>query len=315
MTSYEIWSVALGCISLAIGILGLVLGSTANIRLNKINISRAKSKSQSKDQSASSSSSISGTGNQLTQIVIGGGNIPQEIVESLCQILSEKQQINIQRVFQQAASTFQGGQNSAPSEEWLTRFIEGASRSNDDAVTSLWSEILNTEIKEPGFFSLRTLSVVSMLTKEEISLFEEASSTVFDDSFLINEPELPPSLPFASCLHLQECGLINTVAFISDEPSILKNEDLFFRFGSKSLHVYNPQNSEEQISFQIFPLSTSGKELLSLCKNPKNYEYLEKALAYFRNAYPKLTFSIIDGGPDEEPSGSDLSGDHSGLFR
>ena len=68
-------------------------------------------------------------------------------------------------------------------EDWITRFFNKASDISTDEMQVIWGKVLAGEIKQPGSYSLRTLDILSNLSKKEANVpfghFETETSKRF----------------------------------------------------------------------------------------------------------------------------------------
>jgi len=61
-------------------------------------------------------------------------------------------------------------------DDWRMRFFQKAQDVSSDEMQEIWSQILANEVSKPGRISLRTLEVVSNISKNEAEIFQTACS-------------------------------------------------------------------------------------------------------------------------------------------
>lgn len=101
------------------------------------------------------------------------------------------------------------------SERWRDRFVADAQDITDSELQDLYSRILAAEITRPCSFSLRTLSAIRDLEKEDALLFEEFVPFVFDSSYLPSMGEWAAfyaerGLTYDKILRLRDVGLMSS---------------------------------------------------------------------------------------------------------
>ncbi len=69
-------------------------------------------------------------------------------------------------------------------EDWRTRFFNKAQDITGDEMQEIWAKILASEVSEPGLISLRTLEIVSNISKSEAEKFEVACSLATQKSWI-----------------------------------------------------------------------------------------------------------------------------------
>ena len=177
--------------------------------------------------------------------------------------------------------------NASPSEEavdngWILSFIDGAKNISDEHIQNLWSKILAGEINLPGSFSLRTLGLLTQISKKEADLFTEFCSYLiiiegsathpcyFTDTYGAHGNRFVTRI-----FSQQERILLSEIGLVNFE------EDIFFSFKYEYSHslLYNckkllvtykgkeKRGAPEEIKTIIcgYQLTRSGKELFNIC--------------------------------------------------
>ena len=206
-----------------------------------------------------------------------------------------KQQ-NLEQVFSKTEDILENEQTKSQenlsesiNEDWLSYYIEGASKISDEQVQDLWAKILAGEIITPKTFSKRTLDVLLRLSPEEAKLFEKICGYVIEISnnmILINEGNLNAEYPYSVIMHLDECGLINSSGTNSINMTITPSDKLAIIHGQDA--IIGQSKKQENIRLQIFPLTATGTELLKIITPNRNYNYMQNLTNHLKNKYKNI---------------------------
>ena len=100
-----------------------------------------------------------------------------------------KRQRNIAAVVSQAAEELGEEEvpDSEPDHDWIARFFGYVQDVSEEDVRKIWSRILAGEVRSPGKVSLRTLSILRNMSRQEAELFMEAMRYRIDDYILHKE--------------------------------------------------------------------------------------------------------------------------------
>ena len=93
-----------------------------------------------------------------------------------------KRQINCEAIIQIAASNLMAEStvSSDPvDEDWSASFFDMAQNVSNKQMQLFWGRILAGEVKRPSTYSLRTLNLLRLISKEEAALFGKYSKFVF----------------------------------------------------------------------------------------------------------------------------------------
>ena len=90
---------------------------------------------------------------------------------------AEREQWNVGKVLVFTAGSLTPDEpGSAPSDEWLHHFVDGAKFMSDDDLRSLWGRVLAQEIRQTGTVSKRTLGVLKTMDKKTALAFQRLRS-------------------------------------------------------------------------------------------------------------------------------------------
>ncbi|MES2791730.1 MAG: DUF2806 domain-containing protein [Planctomycetota bacterium] len=221
----------------------------------------------------------------------------------------ERQQLNIESIVQAAAGQLPDDASESPvNSDWTAQFFEHCKNISDKDMQALWSQILSGEVVAPGAFSLRTLSLVRLLSKEEANLFTRFCSTVWfmGDKFdpLVYSPsekgeEVNEIVTFEELLHLDSIGLIKIHATgLSFGPN---EEDVWIYF--KKIHriTSTAKTVNKGLPVGVAVFTEAGRQLAALAGVVPNEEYRKSVVKRLR----ALGWKVDDHIP--WPDDADLS--------
>lgn len=189
-------------------------------------------------------------------------------------------QINLENVVEKSTEYLKETVSENPvDEDWRAKFFNKVQDVSSEEMQDIWARILGNEVSAPGSISLRTLEIVSNLSKYEAELFQKAASLTFDGGKMLkinNESSfLEFGISFNDLLILRAAGLIHdsntlnvTFTKVNDEIGAI------MRFGDKLISVSRP--SHDKFSFPQVSFTPAGEELMNTIKIEHNYSYLEK---------------------------------------
>ncbi len=94
--------------------------------------------------------------------------------------LEARRQKNLERIAVQAARELPETVSDQPvDDDWVAQFLNHAQDISNERMQSLWARILAGEVAKPGSFSLRTLAVVRVMSKEDADTFTRFCSVVW----------------------------------------------------------------------------------------------------------------------------------------
>ena len=169
--------------------------------------------------------------------------------------------------------------------DWLTRFFSIAQEFSDDELRHVWGKILSQEILTPNSYSLRTLSVVSKLSKKEAELFASIGEYVLFGGptgvlFEVNGCILGSEFGYEEISLLMECGLIRESHGLCIESNP-ENDEILATYKDCAF-LMRRKEREGMLRIPIYELSTAGKELYSILSLTPNTDYLQKIADHYR---------------------------------
>lgn len=153
-------------------------------------------------------------------------------------------------------------------EGWFNRFSNFAMCINDKDMKRVWAKILAGEIRRPDTYSIRTLNLVSMLSKKEVEIISNMTQFVLYDysgnhnGYILNSKTVK-DVKFSDVMLLMELGLVDntsTLAITLDKNGeesvnlLLVKKDQGLCISSTQEHMY----------VHIYKLTSLGKEIMQL---------------------------------------------------
>ena len=189
--------------------------------------------------------------------------------------LETQRQFNIENIADKAYDLLKN-MNLTSSEEvsydWIVRFISSAQDVSEEMMQELWSKVLAGEILHPKSFSLKTLDILKNMSQSDAIRFEKACSLVIDKGFIPNDIDLISKygITYADILQLDESSLINSSSMITWVITIDSDKERVFKCDD---YVCFARGIGE-IELEIFKLTNSASELLSIISHKINEEFL-----------------------------------------
>ncbi|MBL0554627.1 DUF2806 domain-containing protein [Aeromonas caviae] len=178
-------------------------------------------------------------------------------------------------------------------DDWLYRWRDYAGDVSNESMQSLWGRILAGEVKSPGSFSLRTLEFMRNLSQEEAKIIETISPFVIDDMIWRGDDL---AIPFGLLMTAQDLGVISGVESIGVERSLKSIEPSRYEraltANGKIIFIEN-DDSQKILKLPTYLLTSIGKQVLQLVKNPPNIIYLEKVATAIHNQGFSVCFADI----------------------
>lgn len=187
-------------------------------------------------------------------------------------------QINLEEIIEKSIPHLdENVSNEEVDEDWRTRFFQKAQDVSNEEMQEIWAKILANEVSKPGKVSLRTLEVVSNISKSEAELFQTACSITSENQTIYkfqNQTAFKNyGLTYDQILLLRDAGLIydndNLVAIMEKIP---QTNSFIWPLGDKIFRVVKSIN---ELRFEQLSLTVAGKELCALLNFEKNAQYMK----------------------------------------
>ncbi len=173
-----------------------------------------------------------------------------------------------------------------PDQEWLMNFFDSCQNVSRSSMQSIWAKILAGEVSTPGAFSMRTLSILKTLQKNEAELFSKLAQYVwkYGSSWVVVSPREDDedgirkmgidALEFRDFVTLQTCGL--TEINIWDGYDITSRSFSLEYFDEK-YELTLPETSK-RLSLSNVNLTAVGCELFEIIYRSKNDRYKHEVI-------------------------------------
>ena len=220
-----------------------------------------------------------------------------------------KRQKNIEAITAQAVKELPESVSEKPvDEDWVTQFFNHCQDVSNEQMQSLWARLLAGEAANPGSFSLRTLALVKVMSKEEANLFTRFCSMVWQT------PEgLVPIVPWEGKIssivglqldsmdfvHLNSLGLIRFETFVSHSIEVTSDPRFVCSYHGRQ-HILARQDMQG-FSIGNFLLTEVGKELAAIAGSTPNEEYLSWVISDLREKGWEVVEVSLEEDPGEAP--------------
>lgn len=194
--------------------------------------------------------------------------------------------------------------NSTFNDDWMEYFFEFAQNIKDEDMQNLWARILAGEIKTGGSFSIRSLSILSKMSKQEALVFDKVCKHAVKMGEKIIIPQLfnfsnGYCISSEDVLLMEECGVIHALenleikAKLIKEEMLLANNDEIAIFSKYKKQLYHPM----EINIKGFNFTKSGSELIKIidgCFDTEKLLVFAKKIKKDMKDFDIYAFKIID---------------------
>jgi len=178
-----------------------------------------------------------------------------------------------------------------PNLDWLEEWVTHAERANSTDMQEMWGRILSGEVKQPGSFSIKSLTVLSKLSHEEAELFEKLCNLLchfFDRPILVTgsgkssllHQILPNSsidielnefgISASSLMTLKDAGLIFTETLVFGNTS--KEDEIYLSYQKHKFSLFAKHGKPHLLGYALTPV---GSELSTLTAPVYHKQYEE----------------------------------------
>ena len=174
-------------------------------------------------------------------------------------------------------------------DDWLFSWRDSAASTSDEQLQCLWGRILAGEMRSPGTFSLRTMSLLRLISKEDAELVAKIALYYSDPLNVI--PMIPElvngdELKWSDLLHGQELGLISGVGdngLVISRPSARNDsyEATIVTHGA-AVRVFS-ENPNKKLELRIVAVTRVGAELFKLCPERKGSSWAKLIASAIKN--------------------------------
>ena len=200
------------------------------------------------------------------------GGITQRI-----EFQEKKRQANIASVVRDAAADL--GDKEVPEHEpdpdWTARFFDGVQDVSSEEMQKIWAKILAGEVETPGRTSLRTLSVLRNMSRDDARMFSEIMPYQID-GFIHSEfyKEVSGDLRGLSLIMLEESGLFfgSSVAYTLELDEVGKR---VMECCNRAIVVFGKPD-QKYIIDGAKTMNRVARNLIKLHDIDVNYQYLRQ---------------------------------------
>lgn len=193
-------------------------------------------------------------------------------------------QINIEEVVSKAIPHLKDNDTEeVVDKDWSTKFFQKAQDITSSNVQEKWARILANEISSPGTTSIRTMEVLSVLSKSEAEKFEILCSLVSSDNLIWKTKKQNAfdeyNIKYSDLLLLRDAGLLySSDTLVSIIPIIPDIKIGMMWIGNDEYTITNKKSHENSFKFNQIALSVAGKELCKILNIEKNEKYIKELI-------------------------------------
>lgn len=164
--------------------------------------------------------------------------------------------------------------------DWFNQFSKYAMGVSGDVMKKGWAKVLASEIRNPNSFSLRTLNLMSMLSRQEAETIRKLAKYVVyssseKEAYILNSKQIE-EIEFDDILLLGELKLIDSSSELGLTIKRLDEGDFNCLFRNRNVGLFF-NTEKDQMFFRIYKLTTTGVELMKLNNDVDvSIEYLKE---------------------------------------
>lgn len=176
-------------------------------------------------------------------------------------------------------------------QDWALHFFDYASYASDDEVRAIWARILAGEISKPGSCSIRTMTTLSQLSRDEARTFEKVSKSVVwsGDRYFVSYERENKMIEFADAAVLQDAGLLAPGDGVN--YTLVFDEEGFAPFPIPGFLIRAKMRGKGELAQHVMMLSVAGTQLFRLLNVEGN---LERAKRYSQALSAKEIVDSVD---------------------
>lgn len=155
------------------------------------------------------------------------------------------------------------------SPKFLAQFIEAASLDEDADIQDMWANLLVQEAQAPGTISLRTISSLKSLSKDEANAFQDLYANAFrpGNEIAIYNDRNDSDKAIGDIIKLVDCGLIvSESTYITYTITVPAQGDDIIARSPRNKYIIIAQNKsveERKFAVPIFSLTKAGQDILN----------------------------------------------------
>ena len=191
--------------------------------------------------------------------------------------------------------------------DWLSNFFEKSKIISDEQMQTLWAKILAGEANRAGSFSLKTIEIVTTLSKTDANIFSNLTKFVWDiggPTLLVFDREnsiyQKNGITFESLQHLESIGLVSLSEFVGFQKELSKDPQqkqmimfttyasgkmvpLFTTYANRAITLCRSVENQEKASLDVgqAALTRAGRELYSICATNGDADFQSYVISYW----------------------------------
>jgi hypothetical protein len=187
-------------------------------------------------------------------------------------------QLNIENIAEKAAKYLKESVSEQPvDDDWRTKFFNKSQDISNDDMQEVWAKILAEEVSAPGRTSIRTLEIVSNLSKSEAELFQKLCGMTVTHSQILKfkgkNDFMDYNISFDNLLTLKAAGLLHESDMLNVTFSTIPQfKGTVLLFSNIPIQLTHP--TKDKFTFDSFALTKSATELCRILPTTPNMEYI-----------------------------------------
>lgn len=159
------------------------------------------------------------------------------------------------------------GHGGEMDEGWFSYFSKYAMGVTNEDMKKGWAKILAGEIRIPDSFSLRTLNLMSMLSRKEAEVIRKIAQYVVytsdeEEAYILSSKKIE-EIEFSDILLLGELRIIDSSSELSLNVNRKDEEGFNFLLKNHCTGLFF-SSEREKMFFRIYKFTTIGKEMMKL---------------------------------------------------
>ena len=209
---------------------------------------------------------------------------------------AEREQWNIGKTLSFAAAALKPGEpGSAPSDEWVHFYQDGAKFASDHDLQQLWGSVLAQEIRQTGSVSKRTMAVLKTIDKPTAIAFQRMRSQAIgywrggtNPEYMVprthddDEKDDRLAMPFHTREIMNADGLL--VSSFPGQAAIMPAWGPVVEYQGKSWALKPAGSSEprteDKVTITCSPMGLTGNEIAKVVSVTRNEEHERKLIEY-----------------------------------
>lgn len=272
----------LSILSLIVGVVGLGLGTQANLKIKNINKKTLNDSSQDLSQTINGDVTINKSDSTALMPLVN--TTIQVAFNQALEKMDERYANNIKSIADEVVTIVREkrlGLSNYTKIDWINVYLENAKLISDIYMQKVWANVLAAELAKPDSISFSTIDILKNLRQDDFILFEKLAKNRCDN-YIANEQNLLPIL-WKECLKLEELRLLSlsTTSSIqevnNEEPCLINASDEYV------IVVSNSEMKPQKFSRAFYMLTSSAMELITIFNIVPSLDVLKKYVDHWRS--------------------------------